>query len=85
MARVPGTEAPRNRCGLQPGDAVRCRRSQVNADRGLANQRGFLAEVRHGRVRVLLDTAGRTLWLESEDVLTERLGEGSPLEDLRQI
>ena len=83
MARVPGTEAHSNRAGLTPGEAVRCRRSRANADLGIADCRGFLAEVRPGRVNVLLDTRGRTIWLESEGVLPEALPEADPLEALR--
>lgn len=84
MARYPGTEAHSNRAGFTPGEAVRCRRSRANADLGLADQRGFLAEVRSGRVSVLLDTAGRTIWLESEDVLPEPMPATEPLEAIRR-
>ena len=85
MARVPGTEAPKNRAGLTPGLAVRCRRSQANADRSLADRRGFVCEVRTGHVRVLLEASGHSLWLEGRDLLTEPLPEGSDLEELRQV
>lgn len=85
MARVPGSETPSNRAGFQPGEAVRCRRCQANADRGLLDRRGFVAEVRPTHVLVLLDADGRGLWLESEAVLSEPLPDGSPLELLRRV
>ncbi|MDG2149881.1 MAG: hypothetical protein P8N09_10185 [Planctomycetota bacterium] len=85
MARFPGTESHSNRSGLTPGEAVRCRRSRANADRGLADCRGFLAEVRPGRVSVLLNMLGRMVWLESEDVLPEPLPETEALEALRSV
>jgi len=83
MARFPGTESHSNRAGLTPGEAVRCRRSRANADRGIADQRGFLSEVRPGRVCLLLDMLGRTVWLESQDVLPEALPETDPLGAIR--
>ena len=85
MARVPGTETPVNRAGLTPGRAVRCRRSQANADRGVADRRGWVCEVRPGRIKVLFDTDGSSLWLESLDVLPEALSQSSDLEILRRV
>jgi hypothetical protein len=84
VARFPGTESHSNRAGLTPGEAIRCRRSRANADLGIADSRGFLAEVRPGRVNVLLDTRGRTVWLESEGVLPESMPDTDPLEALRR-
>ncbi len=84
MARVPGTESHSNRSGFTPGEAVRCRRSRANDERGLMDRRGFLTEVRTNRVCVLLDTKGHSIWLESDDVLSEPLPEGAPLETLRR-
>ncbi|MCB9897342.1 MAG: hypothetical protein H6825_05010 [Planctomycetes bacterium] len=84
MARVPGTEAPRNQAGWRPGDPVRCRRSRSNGAAGVADRRGFLVEVRPTHVRVLLDREGRSLWLESEAVLAERDAGDPDLELLRR-
>jgi len=84
MARFPGTETERNRAGLQPGDAVRCRRSASNAGRGLADRRGFLTEVRTAHACVLLDLTGPSVWLENEALLREELPPGSALEPLRR-
>ncbi len=56
---------------VRPGDAVRCRRSRGNADLGLADRRGVVAEVRAGNVRVLLDARGDGSWLANDAVLRE--------------
>jgi hypothetical protein len=85
MARVPGTETPKNRAGLTPGLAVRCRRSLANATRTLADRRGFVCEVRTGHVRVLLETSGHSVWMEGRDLLAEPLPEGSDLDLLRRV
>lgn len=85
MARVPGTETPFNKAGLLPGQVVRFRRSRANGERGLADQRGFVTEVRPSAARVLLDLTGRGVWIESGSVLPEaELGEAA-LETLRQV
>jgi hypothetical protein len=84
MARFPGTETHGNRAGLQPGDAVRCRRSAANAGLGLADRRGFLTEVRAGHACVLLEPLGPSVWLENEALLREDLQPDSPLEPLRR-
>ncbi len=84
MARFPGTESHQNRAGLRPGQAVRCRRSQANADRGMADRRGFLAEVRQDRVCVLHDADGRSIWLENVDVLPEPLPSDHALSPLHE-
>lgn len=84
MARVPGTESESNLAGWTPGAAVRCRRSRANGDAGVADRRGFLAEVRPQHVRVLLDRHGRSLWLESEAVLPESDAGDPDLEVLRR-
>jgi len=83
MARFPGTETQTNRAGLLPGQAVRCRRSRANAGREVADQRGFVIDLRAGHVRLLLDVLGATVWLENEAVLAEALPDGD-LERLRQ-
>lgn len=69
MARVPGTEAPRNDAGWRPGAVVRCRRSRANADLGLADRQGLAIEVRSAHVRVLVEATGRSVWLESAQLL----------------
>ena len=84
MARVPGTETHSNRAGLQPGDAVRCRRSAANAGRELADRRGFLAQVRAAHVCVLLEATGRSVWLGNAAVLRDELPPESDLERLRR-
>lgn len=84
MARFPGTERPLNKAGWTPGAVVRCRRSRANAARQLADRRGFISEVRAGHVRVLFDTQGQGLWLESEALLPEASLDNPDLELMRQ-
>jgi len=71
MARVPGSETPRNRSGLQPGDAVRCRRSKACAAAGLADRRGLVIEVRLANACVLFAQPApqQTAWLPDEQLL----------------
>lgn len=86
MARFPGTETPHNRAGLRPGTIVRCRRSRANAARGLADRRGFVAEVRLQHARVVLTGGGlRSVWLENEALLPEDSLGDEQLERLRAV
>jgi len=85
MARFPGTETQTNKAGWQPGDGVRCRRSRANGELGLADAQGFLVEVRPGHVRVVLDLAGRSVWLESVAVLPQGELLDAPLERLARV
>ncbi len=71
MARFPGTDKHRNRAGFAPGDVVRCRRSQSNAELHLADRRGVVAEVRDAHARVVFDPRAQGTWLVNEALLPE--------------
>ena len=66
MARIPGTETPKNRAGWRPGDAVRGRRARAAAAQGVADRRGLVTEVRMGNVRVMFEPGHPGLWLSNE-------------------
>jgi len=85
MARVPGTEAPRNDAGWRPGDVVRCRRSRANADLGLADRQGLVIEVRAGHARVLVDVRGRSVWLDYAQIMRHDALEDERLARLGEV